>query len=67
MIGWTQDDMMQLLENIKPENVLLVLLALVVGWFLLRFLLRFTARLFTCGCLILALLAVGWIVYGALA
>ncbi len=67
MIGVKRDDFMELLENLKPENVLLVLLALVLGWFLLRFLLKFTARLFTCGCLVLALLAVGWIVYSTLA
>jgi hypothetical protein len=61
-----RDEDMGLLENVRPENVLLVLLALVVGWFLLRFLLKFTARLFTCGCLVLALLAVGWVVYNTL-
>ena len=58
--------MMELLENVQPENVLLVLLALVVGWFLLRFLLKFTARLFTCGCLVLAVLAAGWFIYATL-
>jgi len=55
--------LMGMLENFRPEYVLLVLFALIVGWFLLRVLLKFTARLFTCGCLAIALLAAGWIAY----
>ncbi|MEJ2012160.1 MAG: hypothetical protein P8X98_03155 [Woeseiaceae bacterium] len=55
-----------MLENFRPEYVLLVLFALIVGWFLLRFLLKFTARLFTCGCLALAVLGVGWILFTVL-
>jgi hypothetical protein len=58
--------MMEMLENFRPEYVLLVLFALIVGWFLLRFLLKFTARLFTCGCLALAVLGVGWILFTVL-
>jgi hypothetical protein len=54
---------MQIVENFRPEYILLILFALIVGWFLLRFLLKFTARLFTCGCLVLAILGAGWILF----
>jgi len=35
----------------------------VVAWFLLRFLLRLTARVFTCGCLLIALASVGLLLF----
>ena len=57
---------MEIVENFRPEYILLILFALIVGWFLLRFLLKFTARLFTCGCLVLAILGVGWIIFTVL-
>jgi len=57
---------MEMLKNFRPEYILLILFALIVGWFLLRFLLKFTARLFTCGCLALAVLAAGWILFSVL-
>ena len=50
---------MPILENFRPEYIILGLAALVVAWFLLRFLLRLTARVFTCGCLLIALASAG--------
>lgn len=54
---------MPFLENFRPEYIILGLAALVVGWFALRFLLRFTARVFTCGCLLIALAGAGLLLF----
>ena len=50
---------MELFQDIQPLTILLVLAAFVVGWFLLRVLLRFTVKIFACGCLVLLLLGGG--------
>lgn len=42
------------------SNALLILLGLAIGWIVLKLLLRFTVRLFACGCLVLLLLLGGW-------
>ncbi len=42
------------------SNALLILLGLAIGWIVLKLLLRFTIRLFACGCLVLLLLVGGW-------
>ena len=52
---------MPLIENFRPEYILLGIAALVVAWFALRFLLRLTARVFTCGCLLLAIAGAGFL------
>jgi hypothetical protein len=41
-------------------NALLILLGLAIGWIVLKLLLRFTIRLFACGCLVIVLLVGGW-------
>jgi hypothetical protein len=41
-------------------NALLILLGLAIGWIVLKLLLRFTVRLFACGCIVIALLVGGW-------
>jgi hypothetical protein len=44
-------------------NVLLIVAAVAVGWTVLRFVLKLTARLFAIGCgLLLALVAIGWFI-----
>ena len=50
---------MELFQDIQPLTILLVLVGLVVGWVLLRVLLRFTIKIFACGCLVLLLLGGG--------
>lgn len=46
------------------QNALLILVALAIGWILLKFILRLTMRIFTCGCLaLLALVGIAWGVY----
>jgi hypothetical protein len=46
---------MELFQDIQPLTLILVLAGLVVGWILLRVLLKFTVRIFACGCLVLLL------------
>jgi len=50
---------MEFVQDIQPLTIALVLAALAVGWVLLRVLLRFTVRIFACGCLVLLLLGGG--------
>lgn len=50
---------MELLQDIQPLTLILVLAGLVVGWILLRVLLKFTVRIFACGCLVLLLVGGG--------
>lgn len=50
---------MELFQDIQPLTILLVLAVLAVGWVLLRVLLRFTVKIFACGCLVLMLLGGG--------
>jgi hypothetical protein len=45
------------------SNALLILLGLAIGWIVLKLVLRFTVRLFACGCLVIVLLVGGgWLV-----
>lgn len=48
---------MELFQDIQPLTLILVLAGLVVGWILLRVLLKFTVRIFACGCLVLLLVS----------
>ena len=50
---------MELFQDIQPLTLVLVLAGLVVGWILLRVLLKFTVRIFACGCLVLLLVGGG--------
>jgi hypothetical protein len=50
---------MELIQDIQPLTILLILAALVLGWILLRVLLKFTVKIFACGCLVLVLLGAG--------
>ncbi len=50
---------MELFQDIQPLTLILVLAGLVVGWILLRVLLKFTVRIFACGCLVLLLVGGG--------
>lgn len=48
---------MEFLQDIQPLTILLILAGLAVGWILLRIVLRFTIKIFACGCI--GLLALG--------
>lgn len=50
---------MALFQDVQPLTILLVIAALVIGWILLRVLLRFTVKIFACGCLVLLLFGGG--------
>jgi hypothetical protein len=50
---------MAIFQDVQPLTILLVLAGLVIGWILLRVLLRFTVKIFACGCLALLLLGGG--------
>jgi hypothetical protein len=50
---------MELIQDIQPLTILLVLAGLVLGWILLRVILKFTVKIFACGCLVLVLLGAG--------
>lgn len=50
---------MDVFQNIDPLTVLLILGGLVVGWVLLRVVLKLTVRVFACGCLVLLLVGGG--------
>lgn len=44
-------------------NILFIVAAVAVGWTVLRFMLKLTARLFAIGCaLLLGLIAIGWLI-----
>jgi hypothetical protein len=50
---------MELFQDIQPLTIILVVGGLVLGWILLRLLLKFTVRVFACGCLVLLLVGGG--------
>lgn len=47
---------MNLFENLSPLSLALIAVGLIVLAFLLRFLMRFTRRILTCGCLTIVVL-----------
>ena len=49
-------------ENISLETVLIILGVLLIGWVLLRFVFRFTMRIFTCGVSVLLLIGAVWLI-----
>jgi hypothetical protein len=51
------------LESFRPEYILLVLAAVIAGWFALKLLLRWTVRLFTCAVSIAVLAGVGYLLF----
>lgn len=49
------------------QTILIILLALAIGWVLLKVLLRLTIRIFACGCIaLLALAGIGWLITNVL-
>lgn len=52
-----------LIDEFRWEYILLIPIALALGWFVLRFLLRTTAKFLRCGCLIVVVAAVTWALY----
>lgn len=54
---------MQWLENFRPEYILLILAAVIAGWFLIKVLLRWTVRLFTCAVAVAALAGAGYLLF----
>ena len=52
-----------LIDEFRWEYILLIPIALALGWFVLRFLLRTTAKFLRCGCLIVAVAVVAWALF----
>ena len=50
---------MEIIQELQPLTIILILAGLVVGWVFLRVLLKFTVRIFACGCLVLLLFGGG--------
>lgn len=50
-------------ENISLGSVLIFLGAVAIIWILLRFLFRFTMRIFTCGLFFLAAIGIAWVLF----
>lgn len=50
-------DLSNLLDFSNLTDILLFVLALVIVWVLLRFILRLTMRFFSCGCVLIVLVA----------
>jgi hypothetical protein len=50
---------MELFQDIQPLSIILIVGGLVLGWILLRVLLKVTVRVFACGCLVLVLIGGG--------
>jgi hypothetical protein len=54
---------MTLPDGFNLIHVALILVGLGIAWIVLKFLLRLTTRLFTCGCIaLLALGAIAWLI-----
>ncbi|MDF1499078.1 MAG: hypothetical protein P1P76_01205 [Anaerolineales bacterium] len=54
---------MEWLENFRPEYALLILAAVVAGWFALRVLFRLTVRLFTCAVAVATIAGAGYLLF----
>lgn len=54
---------MEWLENFRPEYILLILAAVVAGWFALRVLFRLTVRLFTCAVAVAGIAGAGYLLF----
>ena len=50
-------------ENISLTSVLIFLGVVGIVWILLRFLFRFTMRIFTCGLFLLAAIGIAWVLF----
>lgn len=54
---------MEWLENFQPEYILLILAAVIAGWFALRVLFRLTIKLFTCAVAVTAIAGAGYLLF----
>jgi hypothetical protein len=52
-----------LIEEFRWEYILLIPIALALGWFVIRFLFHTTAKFLRCGCLLVLVAVVGWALY----
>jgi len=52
-----------LIEEFRWEYILLIPIALALGWFVIRFLFRTTAKFLRCGCLLVLVAVVAWALY----
>jgi len=52
-----------LIDEFRWEYILLIPIALALGWFVLRFLLHTTAKFLKCGCLFVVVAAVAWALF----
>jgi hypothetical protein len=54
---------MEWLENFQPEYILLIIAALIAGWFAIKLLFRLTVRLFTCAVALAVIAGAGYLVF----
>jgi hypothetical protein len=54
---------MQWLEDFRPEYILLILAAIIAGWFTLKLVFRWTVRLFTCAVAVVAITGAGYLLF----
>jgi len=52
-----------LIEEFRWEYILLIPIALALGWFVIRVLFRTTAKFLRCGCLLVLVAAAAWALY----
>lgn len=52
-----------LIEEFRWEYILLIPIALALGWFVLRVLFRTTAKFLRCGCLLVLVAVAAWALY----
>jgi hypothetical protein len=54
---------MEWIENFRPEYILLILAAVIAGWFTLKVLMRWTVRLFTCAIALAVIVGAGYLLF----
>lgn len=52
-----------LIEEFRWEYILLIPIALALGWFVIRVLFRTTAKFLRCGCLLVLVAVAAWALY----
>lgn len=50
---------MEFFQELQPLTIALIIAGLILGWILIRVLLKLTVRVFACGCLMLAAIGAG--------
>jgi hypothetical protein len=58
-------DLSNILNYSNLSDIVLFVLALVIVWILLRFILRLTVRFFSCGCVLIVLVGIALLILRA--